>query len=255
MIKTYQNKPLIGISTNISILESGTFAGQKRIYIHQDYVTAIVKAGGIPLLLPLHDSPDIMKAQIQSVDGILFSGGQDIHPLHYKEEPKSCLEEVCVDRDFYELEILKCAHLLNKPILGVCRGLQLLNVAFGGTLYQDIERQFPTFPSQHSQKSEKSAATHTVNVVPHTRLYSIFESETLLTNSFHHQAVKDLAPDFFINAQAKDGIIEGIEKKGSSFILGVQWHPEMMAEKHPIMLKLFSAFVAAALLNKNKLNP
>lgn len=246
MIKQNFKKPLIGISTNQYTLENGFFAGQKRIYINQDYVELILEAGGIPFLLPHNKNREAIKQQMMAMDGIIFSGGQDIHPLHYKEEPLSCLEAVCLDRDEFELEAIQLAHALKKPILGICRGLQLINVAFGGTLYQDIGQQFPSPSIQHSQKTHKAAATHTVDIVPGSQLSRIFGKESLMTNSFHHQAVKDLAPGLSVNAKAKDGVVEGIEKKESPFLIGVQWHPEMMLERHPEMLKLFSAFVSAA---------
>lgn len=246
MNKTYLRKPLIGIASNRFIVESGPFAGQKRIYINQDYIDSILQAGGIPFLLPLNNDKEATKQQIIAMDGIVFSGGQDIHPLRYQEEPLRFLEDVCTERDEYELSAIKFAYSLKKPILGICRGLQLINVAFGGTLFQDIGEQFASPSIQHSQKSHRSMGTHSVEIDPNSQLSRIFNAKRLITNSFHHQAVKDLAPGFFISARAKDGIIEGIEKLDSSFLLGVQWHPEMMIEKHPEMLQLFSAFVRSA---------
>lgn len=238
-------KPLIGISTNQYILENSPFAGQKRIYINRDYTECVLKAGGIPFLLPLNTPLEAIEQQIMAMDGIVFSGGQDVHPLRYGEEPSRFLEAVCSERDEYELEALKLAYALKKPILGICRGLQLINIAFGGTLYQDIGHQIPHQSIQHFQKAHKAVATHSVELVPKTLLASIFETNHLITNSFHHQAIKDLAHGFKVNAMTRDGVIEGIEREDSSFLVGVQWHPEMMIEKHPEMLKLFAAFVSS----------
>lgn len=252
MIKTYQNKPLIGISTNQFILDKGPFTGQKRLFLNQEYIESILNAGGIPFPLPINASPEVIRQQISLMDAILFSGGQDINPLLYKEEPLSCLEEVCFDRDAFEISMINLAHSLKKPILGICRGLQLINVAFGGTLYQDIGQQFPIKSLQHSQKAHKAAATHHVDIAPHSKLHSIFGTDSILTNSFHHQAVKDLAPGFMVSAKAKDGVVEGIEKMDSPFLLGVQWHPEMMIERHPFMKKLFEALVSAAQIDFEK---
>lgn len=249
--KSTSRKPLIGILTNLLIVESGVFAGAERIYVNRDYASSVLRAGGTPLLLPIICDAAAMQQQIAAVDAILISGGQDVQPHHYNEEPSPLLEAVCPERDEYEMAVVKQAFSLGKPIFGVCRGLQLINVVFGGSLYQDITNYFPSAPFQHTQKIKKEDAhqndePHTVDIAQNSWLSSVFEKETLITNSFHHQAVKDLAPGFRVNARAKDGVIEGIEKIDGSFVMGVQWHPEMMTEKHPDMQKLFCAFVTEA---------
>jgi len=247
--KTKNKKPLIGILTNLLTVESGVFSGTERIYVNRDYITSILRAGGTPILLPIISDFEAMCQQIESVDAILISGGQDVHPLHYKEEPSRLLEAVCLERDEYEMAVIKHAFQLQKPIFGICRGLQLINVVFGGSLYQDIANDFPMSSFQHTQKSKKDDALHTVDIAQESWLSNVLEKEVLLTNSFHHQAIKNLAPGFRASAWAKDGVIEGIEKIDGPFIAGVQWHPEMMTEKHLDMHQLFCAFVAEASKN------
>jgi putative glutamine amidotransferase len=203
------------------------------------------KRGGIPLILPIVENPTHIQRQIELVDGVLLSGGYDVCPLYYGEEPAPYLENSCREHDVYELELIRLAQQLRKPLLGICRGLQLLNVAFGGTLYQDIPTALPA-ALQHHQKAKPEEAMHTVELVEGTLLHQLMGTSTLLTNSYHHQAVKELAPGFRVNARTKDGIVEGIEKIGESWMLGVQWHPEFMVHKHVQMLKLFQALTEAA---------
>jgi putative glutamine amidotransferase len=248
-----QKKPVIGILANLFTMEAGLFPGQERAYVNHEYVTSIVKAHAVPILLPIIENSESIRKQVELVDGILLSGGYDVHPLFYGEEPHHRLEYVYPERDYYELQVVKIAEKLNKPILGICRGLQLLNVAFGGSLYQDLSQHEPASDIQHTQKAKMHVPSHTVDLVPHTKLQQIFDLPSIVTNSFHHQAVKKIAPGFIVNARAKDGIIEGIEKNhSSSFIVGVQWHPEMMTDKHPSMLKIFTAFITQANLERGQ---
>ena len=243
--KNQIKSPLIGISASLLPIESGCWMGLERAAVSHDYVKAVQQAGGVPLVMPIVTGHHLIEQQMESIDGLLISGGYDVSPLHYGEEPQQGLEAICPARDNYEIEIVRSAHRLRKPIFGICRGLQLLNVAFGGTLYQDIHLSIPT-ALQHLSKAKPDEATHTVAIVPNTDLHQIMNETSLLTNSFHHQAIKNIAPNLIVNARTKDGVIEGIEGPKVHFILGVQWHPEVMIEKHPHMLKLFLAFVEAA---------
>jgi putative glutamine amidotransferase len=243
--KNQMKSPVIGISANLLTIESGSFMGLERSAVGHDYVKAVQQAGGLPLLLPIVQDHHLIEQQIEIVDGLLLSGGYDVCPLHYGEEPQRGLEAICPIRDAYEIELVRITHHLKKPIFGICRGLQLLNVAFGGTLYQDIGLSLST-ALQHHSIAKPEEATHSVSILPNTMLHQMMQETSLLTNSFHHQAIKSVAPNFIVNAQAKDGIIEGFEDVNGQFILGVQWHPELMLESHPIMLRLFHAFVAAA---------
>jgi putative glutamine amidotransferase len=236
--------PVIGISASLLTIEKGCLLGRERSFVGHDYIRAVQQSGGVPLVLPIISDESVILQQLELIDGLLLSGGYDVQPVFYGEEPLPLLEEICPQRDVYEMALIKGAHQAGKPILGVCRGLQLLNVAFGGTLYQDLS-QHSVSVLQHSQKAKVEVATHTVDIMDSTLLRDVFNQSNLRTNSFHHQAVKQLAPGFRANAKASDGIIEGIEKE-DAFVLGVQWHPELMFEQHPCMLRLFQAFVEAA---------
>lgn len=240
-----KKSPIIGISANLLTIESGAFQGRERAAVGYDYVQAVKLAGGIPLILPIVEETQAVQSQVALIDGLLLSGGYDVSPLNYGEEPQRYLEETRPERDAYELALINVAYASQKPILGICRGLQLLNVAFGGTLYQDIPHAFST-SLQHSQKAKPEEATHTVELVEGSLLQQIMKTSTLLTNSYHHQAIKELAPGFQVNARAKDHVIEGIEKIGDLFILAVQWHPELMILKYTQMQRLFQGLVEAA---------
>lgn len=243
--KNQEKYPVIGISATLLMIESGCFMGRERAAVGHDYVRAVQQVGGVPLILPIVNEQHLILQQVEMMDGLLLSGGYDVSPLYYGEEPKPGLEAICPERDAYEIELVRIAQHLKKPIFGICRGLQLLNVALGGTLYQDIGLSVRS-AIQHSSKAKFDEATHSVSIVKDSLLHQIMGETTLLTNSFHHQGIKDLAPNLRINAQAKDGVIEGIESTKDDFILAVQWHPETMLEKHPNMLNLFQAFLEAA---------
>ena len=241
----YIRKPIIGILANVLVTESGLFPGMKREAVSHDYVQAVIMAGGIPLLIPVISGEENIRGQIAQVDGILLSGGYDINPLRYGEEPSKEIDATFPEIDEHHLMSARIAAELGKPMLGICRGLQVINVAFGGTLYQDLFH-FSSDCLRHFQKGERHVPTHTVELVQSTVLRRIFQQDSVVTNSFHHQSAKDIAPGFVINARAKDGIIEGIEKMDESFILAVQWHPEMMADKSSEMLPIFRELISAA---------
>lgn len=237
--------PVIGISANLLMIESGSFMGLKRSGVVDAYVQAVCLAGGVPLILPIVSKPALIQQQIDLIDGLILSGGYDVCPLFYREEPSKGLEAICPERDVYEIQLLQSMRMLRKPILGICRGLQLMNVALGGTLYQDIELFRPS-SIQHQSKASPDAAIHSISILPNTLLHEMMSEETLLTNSFHHQAIKELSPELQANALSQDGLIEGIEGKDDQFLLGVQWHPELMIEKHPCMLKLFKGLIQSS---------
>lgn len=234
-------KPLIGIVGNLLIDQGGMFPGYERAYVNNDYVQSVAKVGGAPIILPLISDYEEVKTQIEAVDSIIISGGYDVNPLIYGEEPVQKQGFLCPERDEYDLMVIKVAMELNKPILGICRGLQILNAALGGSMYQDLS-QIEGCYIKHVQESRPEVAGHSVEVVKGTKLYDIL-GEKITTNSFHHQAVKDLAPGFKVAARAKDGVIEAIEKE-DGFVIGIQWHPEMMARKdNEVMINLFKKLV------------
>lgn len=235
--------PVIGISASMLITEDGSCLGNEQAYVNKHYVKALAAVGAAPLLLPIVENNDVLiRMQLQQVNGLLLSGGYDVNPLLYDEEPLPELEYIMPERDEYEIKLIRMALEMNKPILGICRGMQILNVACGGTLYQDLN-QFSLKHFKHQQKSKTDTASHTVEFIPNTKLHRIMGVNSTRINTFHHQAIKDPAPEFVVNGRAKDGIIEGIEKTGENFVMGVQWHPEMMMEKDAAMLKIFHSFI------------
>lgn len=235
--------PVIGISASMLVTEEGACLGSEQAYVNKHYIKALTAVGAAPLLLPIIENNDsLIRVQLQKVDGLLLSGGYDVNPLLYGEEPLPELEYILPERDEYEIKLIQLALEMNKPILGICRGMQILNVACGGTLYQDLT-QFSLKHLKHQQKSKTDTASHTVEFLENTKLRSIMDVDATKINTFHHQAIKDLAPGFIVNAKAKDGIIEGFEKNGEQFIMGLQWHPEMMMDRDASMLKIFCSFI------------
>ena len=239
------HKPIIGITVNSLFTEGGVFSGMERVYVNQTYIHSVLQAGAIPILLPTVENELAIQEQLHRIDAVLLSGGSDINPLLFGEEPDTKLDFVLPERDDYEIRLTTLAHQMGKPLLGICRGIQVMNVAFGGSLYQDIFTQSPNCTIKHRQNSRRDFAGHTTDIVPGSLLHQILGETSLPVNSFHHQAVKAVAPGFVINAMSRDGIIEGIERPGS-FMLGVQWHPEMLVDSYPVMLELFRRLAAEA---------
>jgi putative glutamine amidotransferase len=208
-----------------------------------DYCRSLVLAGGAPVLIPLELNEGAYRAIYERLDGIMFPGGVDVAPHLYGQEPHPQLGQVDDALDETELLLAQCALADRIPVLGICRGIQLLNVAAGGSLYQDIAAQVP---QTLSHACPNTPYAHRVDIEPETRLASALGVLSCWTNSRHHQAIQDIAPSFAVTAHASDGIIEGIEIKGAPFFVGVQWHPENLAPTDPQMLGLFRAFVQAS---------
>lgn len=231
-------KPLIGI-TCTKVFLNPPYQGA---FVRDEYYTGIAKVGGLPLIIPLVEEEEIWQRIIDRVDGLMFTGGADIHPHFYGEGLHPQTGELYPFRDRMELMAARYAMKLDKPILGICRGFQLLNVAKGGSLYQDINAQREG-SYLHAQNAPRDEGTHYVNIAKDSRLYDVFDTDRIFTNSFHHQAVKTLAKGLRQTAQADDGIIEGFESTEHTFLMGVQFHPEGMWHTHPEMLKLARYFV------------
>lgn len=233
------NKPVIGITANSLFAEGGAFPGMEKVHVNRPYLSAVEQAGGIPVLLPTVRDKNTVAGQLERVDAVILSGGGDINPLLFGEEPEPKLGFVLADRDEYEIELTRLSRRSGKPLLAICRGLQIVNVAFGGSLYQDIYSQAANCRIKHSQDSRSDFAGHSIDVVPGSLLHAITGKTALTVNSFHHQAVKQVADGFIATALARDGMIEAIEKPGETFLLAVQWHPEMLVDTDPLMLRLF----------------
>ena len=239
-----ERRPIIGISSSVIADESGSFAGYKRAYVNKDYVDAVVRAGGVPLIIPFTTDKEVIISQTQLIDGLILSGGHDVSPYNYGQEPSQKIGETFPERDTYEIILLEESKKRNIPILGICRGFQLINVAAGGTLYQDLSL-IPGNILKHNQVSNPTLKTHKVEIKENSFISSIFGKETMV-NSFHHQVINKVANDFIVVAKASDGVVEAIEHKTYKFLVAVQWHPEMLAVNCEKARVLFSKFVEEA---------
>lgn len=241
-------KPIIGIAGDVFINTKAPVIGAEYDYFRNNYSKAIIEGGGIPLYIPVVDDISVLINQISACDGILIPGGEDVNPLFYGEEPKPLLQSTIPRVDRFQIHLIKEALKSNKPILTICRGTQILNVAFGGTLYQDISYASDN-PIQHNQLTQLYDVTHSVEITKHSILYKLF-GQSLLVNSAHHQSINKLGNGLFVTALASDGIVEGIELKGDKFVVGVQWHPEMLLNNNSNMILLFREFIKEALFKK-----
>lgn len=240
-MKNYKNL-LIGISANICVINEEHFDGYEYVNLSDKYVKAILDAGAYPIVVPVIDDDEAIKSIITKIDALVLSGGQDVNPKFYNEDPLEKLGNICTRRDEFDFKLIKYAMELKKPILGICRGMQILNVYFGGNLYQDLS-YCKNYFVKHDQNAKYYEATHSLHIKEDSFLYDIADKETFV-NSFHHQAIRKLANDFKVIARAKDEVIEAIEyMKEDNFILAVQFHPEMMFEKHEFSRKIFKSFI------------
>ena len=213
----YKTAPVIGLTGNFQ---------DGNCMLAEGYYQSILKAGGTPFIIPCYDDTDALINTLEKLDGILLTGGADINPLFFGEEPVKELHGINPRRDRQELLLTRLAADRQIPILGICRGIQTMNAAFGGPLYQDIHSQMEGTRIKHSQELDRSYASHTVTIEKDTLLHNLFKADTIAVNSFHHQAVKEAAPGFRVCARATDGVIEAMESTEYKSMLGVQWHPE-----------------------------
>ncbi len=235
-------KPLIGVTC-------GTFRDREwcpPIYGHRHtYVDAVVRAGGAPFLFPLVDDVDVLRSLYEGLDGILLAGGCDVDPVHYGEEPLPQLGVIDAVRDRVELQLTRWAVTDGKPILGICRGMQVMNVALGGTLYQDIPTQCDTHvPHDTFAREDWAHMAHEVDLVPDSTVASLLGTKRFAINSFHHQSLKQIAPTLKPVGWASDGVVEFVEGLNGHFMVGVQCHPEVLqAEIDPRWQGLFKGFI------------
>lgn len=234
-------KSRIGIAANLLIVEGGMLPGIYRSYVNHDYVESLERAQCIPVLLPVLSDLSDVREQLYGLEGVIISGGYDIDPLLYGESPLPGQGYAMREVDTYYMELIRAADVLKLPILGVCKGLQAINVAYGGTMYQDLKSQKPD-AFEHTQQAPRCNPSHYVTVEKDSFLGAVL-AEKELVNSFHHQSIKGLAEGFKVTARSDDGVIEGIERQDGSFMCGVQWHPEMMAKfGNEKMVSLFKSF-------------
>lgn len=248
-------KPLIGItpSPSLDTLSHGTF---QRYVLNAAYADAVMTAGGVPVILPFHD--DVSASLLDRLDGVLLSGGADVSPnLFGASSVHPETYGVSSERDQFELDLLHRALRRDTPVLGICRGIQVLNVALGGTLIQDIPSEHPSGnPMLHRQQEAGIAANqpgHTVMISEGNILRERIGAASLPVNSFHHQAIDRLATSLEAIAHAADGTIEAVVMADHPFLLGAQWHPELMFVDHPLQLVPFQMLIDAAHAHQTKL--
>ena len=260
------------------------YLGEMALRLSENYADAIVLAGGLPVVVPLTEDRGIYDELLDAADGLMLTGGADVNPALYRDalslspatlaEGEALVKDPTPERDAADLYLLAGAEARGLPILGICHGLQIMNIAHGGTLYHDIPAQAAVASGAetivHNEHMDGRLA-HEVDIIPGTRLSAILSGGAgssladgssshavadveqpassvlrLTINSLHHQAIRDVAPCYVCSATAPDGIIEAIEQPGEPFAVGVQWHPEYHADKEPMSL-IFQAFVQAAL--------
>lgn len=236
------SKPIIGIAGNQLIHAVEAFNGNQVSYTPQGFVTAVQQTGGMPLIIPI-GAPETAADYIAQIDKLLLAGGQDVSPDFYGEEPHPKLEETNRNRDTFELALIEEAIKQKKPILAVCRGMQLLNVALGGTLYQDLS-QYSEWKVKHGQQpTAPEFPTHSITIENNTILNQLF-GDTYQVNSYHHQAIRRISTQLSATAYSSDGLVEGVEAKHpEQRLLGVQWHPELIFHNDTKELALFRYFV------------
>lgn len=256
-------RPVIGIAYSDTAIRDNEM--RLRTYVSRKYFRAVYRAGGLPLLLPaidprlnadLQENPGdfpesydhLVDAYLNMVDGLLIPGGEDVHPRFQGEDPHPKLDLVNPFRDEFELALVKAAHTRTYrgkklPVLGICRGIQVLAIALGGSVYQDIAEVSKV---QHAQKAPRWETSHKIKINQDSCLARELGADEIFTNSFHHQAVREVPPGFQVVAQTSDGIIEAIESSDANFFCGVQWHPEETYDTDVYSKNLFKALVKSA---------
>ncbi|WP_034630623.1 gamma-glutamyl-gamma-aminobutyrate hydrolase family protein [Desulfotruncus alcoholivorax] len=229
-------RPIIGITCSFDY-------SNNKFQLGGDYIEAVRSAGGIPLLLPHQESS--IDEIINVIDGLLLSGGGDIDPCHISQEPWPQSGSIDPLRDAFELTITSRAIAEGMPVLGICRGMQVMNVAAGGDIHQDIYRSLPG-AIKHSQDAPRWYPTHNIKIIKNTMLERILGLAELRVNSYHHQSINHVALGYRISAYSNDGVAEAIEGLGHEFTLGVQFHPENMFKRYPVMLNLFKCHIDAS---------
>lgn len=225
-------QPLIGVLPQYDM-------DRNRWFLCAPYERAVRAAGGTPVVLLAQEETE-QKRLLQKVDGFLFPGGPDANPLLFGEDVLPGCGRICTPRDRLELSMLRLLAEERKPVLGICRGIQMMNLALGGDIYQDLE---PGRWQMHSQTAADPVATHQVRITEGSLLHRLVGRETIAVNSFHHQGLRRIAGDCLVSGRARDGLPEALEKKGHPFFLGVQWHPEHLAPERPEAAALFQGLV------------
>ena len=214
---------------------------KESLWMLPGYLDGLMEAGVTSVVFPLMEDRDELIRLADMCDGILLTGGHDVSPEIYGEEPLENLVSCCRRRDIMEQIILEDALPKDRPVLGICRGIQFVNAALGGTLYQDLPTQRPS-ATEHHQTPPYDVPVHSVTIKKDTPLYGCIGSECIRVNSYHHQAVKELAPELKVMAESEDGLVEAVYRPGSRFFWAVQWHPEFSYKTDENSRKIFMAF-------------
>ena len=231
-------KPIIGISMDTGMTKA--YSNFPWFAIRDGYINSVINSNGLPLMLP--SKPSLANHYFKLIDGILITGGDfDIDPKLYGEKKNKNIVHIDKPRTSFELKIVRLALKKNKPVLGICGGQQLLNVALNGSLIQHISKT----NIKHEQSQPKNKVSHKVQINLKSKLYKIVKKKEFRVNSAHHQAIKKIGRNLHVNAIAEDGIIEGIESRNHKFFLGIQWHPEFLISNYD--KKIFKAFIKACL--------
>lgn len=245
-----KHRPIIGVTTqSLHAIDGIPPALPPSVVINQRYYVALSNAGATPVLVPLLDHEDVLRGVYDLCDGILLPGGVDMDPSCFGEPPHPKLGRTDPARDRVEMQLTSWAVADGKPVLGLCRGLQVINVALGGSLYQDLEAQCPNgikhdyFPTYGFSRDHLA---HDVTLASGSRLRRMLAHDRVPVNSMHHQGIKTLAPSLSATAVAPDGLVEGVELEGDQFLVGVQWHPEVFEITDTNVRPLFHGFIDAA---------
>ena len=240
-------KPVIGVTPDFNAGDRQEWGGKEPTYfLRARYVRAIEELGGVPLILPLVADRAARRRLLRTIDGLLLTGsGPDLDPALYGERKQYSFPIVAQRRASFELDLVHLATRTHLPTLAICGGMQTMNVAFGGTLYQDLPGQVADV-LQHRQTTPAIRVSHSVSITPGTLLDRIVKRPRMQVNSSHHQSVKGVGRTLIASATASDGIVEAIEHPGHPFFLGLQWHPEFLFERHQLHRRLFEAFLRAA---------
>ncbi|MFD1397060.1 gamma-glutamyl-gamma-aminobutyrate hydrolase family protein [Kroppenstedtia eburnea] len=231
-------KPAIGITLSMRRKENS-------LTLSRDNADAVLAAGGIPFLLPYATEADVLDGMTKQIDGLLLTGGDDIDPSLFGEEPLPGLGEVEPERDRMEIALARRMVKAGKPVLAICRGCQILCIALGGDMYQDLYSQREDL-IQHVQRGPREYLSHSIQIREGTLLSQIAGADRIRVNSFHHQAVRRLPDGVILSATAPDGVTEAFEGSGSAFVMGVQWHPENLFRTDAVSRRLFHTFVGHA---------
>lgn len=240
------SQPVIAISMMHEVIDDHT----SKDWVRTTYVEAVIAAGGIPILLPNSETSVLA---LEHCDGLILTGGGDVDPARYGQKDAGTeWSGVSPVRDETELHLLKHADRLEMPVFGICRGMQVMAVGYGGTLIQDLGRDDPKKNALHHQESARYTATHSISIQPDTYMADLVGKDSALVNSFHHQAVDQVPAGWTISSFSEDGVIESMERPGDVFRVGVQWHPEDLHGSQPESQSLFAAFLQAAMRYRSR---